>query len=867
MLQSGMFAPINLDNVYTDENLSLLPDMAVTGAEYYTYTYKNTAEVNCDDVKGTGDDDDGQWKLRLNGVNYRSVITVGGTELGHTVGMFSTHTFDVPSSAFATSGDVCSLNLEVLVSPPDQVGDASQGGQGGDHEIARNGPVTQFSVGWDWIQATPDRHTGIWDTVELFKVGTLSVTEPLVSADVEASSAVVQVNVAATGGGKVVAELVDAGGVVVATAATQVSKSTSASGDKVSIGPLVVPDLQLWWPHTLGEAYLYEVVISTEREEDGLREEALRFTYGFREVEGYIHEDTQGWAFKVNGQDVFLQGGNWITTDQLLRYATNAKRYHDEVSLHRDMGLNLLRVWGGGVTERQGFYDAADKLGMLVWQEFWMTGDNNGRWGGNYSFPDSDTTYLRNVRSSVVSLRTHPSLLMYCGGNELYPDHVNPKPTIGRGIQAILATEDPGRFFSPSSMAPQVTVEQDPEAWDPMFSFANDDGPYSLLMPAEFYKTRNPGLAGYENTPQSINPELGSVGTPEYESMQLFLSEDVLASFPTRLSTEVHPTWDYHKYESYTSVFDGQTTPDPIVTATDYDHIYDEFGGSVPADTPEYCWRAQVVMYEQFKSLFEGFSAHAWEWYAGVLFWKSQTPWPALRGGLYDYYLRQTGGFWGVRSALKDTVHIQLDGPRQSGLRIVNKGAVSLDGLRVSAKTYDLSGQVLVDVSADVPYAVGAASVLALPATILGNLWPVGEDSIEFVELALHQGDEVRSRNSYFSARDTNAARTQTARLQTTQVAQSQPSKDATAITASVTVTNAASGPVAFMARLTLMYADAEPGTDARVLPTHYTVNYATIVPGAQVHVDLAFALPTARPLRLRVDGFNVEESFIDVTV
>ena len=61
-------------------------------------------------------------------------------------------------------------------------------------------------------------------------------------------------------------------------------------------------------------------------------------------------------------------GGNWIATDQLLRHTGNSQRYFDEVRMHAEMGLNLIRVWGGGLTERPEFYDAADALGVFVMQ-------------------------------------------------------------------------------------------------------------------------------------------------------------------------------------------------------------------------------------------------------------------------------------------------------------------------------------------------------------------------------------------------------------------------------------------------------------------------------------------------------------------
>jgi mannosylglycoprotein endo-beta-mannosidase len=81
----------------------------------------------------------------------------------------------------------------------------------------------------------------------------------------------------------------------------------------------------------------------------------------------------------VNNRDIYLEGGNWITTDIFLRYANDKQRYYDEVKFHKSMGMNLIRVWGGGITERRSFYEACDKYGVFVYQEFWMTGDNNGK--------------------------------------------------------------------------------------------------------------------------------------------------------------------------------------------------------------------------------------------------------------------------------------------------------------------------------------------------------------------------------------------------------------------------------------------------------------------------------------------------------
>ena len=140
--------------------------------------------------------------------------------------------------------------------------------------------------------------------------------------------------------------------------------------------------------------------------------------FGVRTFSTYVDtEETNGRVFLCNGVKIFIQGGNWIGTDQFLRYSTSSERYMNEILLRTQMGLNMIRVWGGGITERPEFYDAADELGMLIWQEFWMTGDNNGRWAGSYASPIDHSVYLACVKDVILMLRNHRKL---CTSNMIY---------------------------------------------------------------------------------------------------------------------------------------------------------------------------------------------------------------------------------------------------------------------------------------------------------------------------------------------------------------------------------------------------------------------------------------------------------------
>jgi len=152
------------------------------------------------------------------------------------------------------------------------------------------------------------------------------------------------------------------------------------------------------------------------------------------------------------------------------------QRYKDEVNLHKHAGLNLIRVWGGGLTERPEFYEACDEAGMLVMQEFWMSGDNNGRWAGSYDWPTDKEAYLEMALDMVNMIRSHPSLLFYCGGNELWPVELNPPKQIQEGLTSIINERD-GRFLIMSSMDGGYNG-MNMSDHDTSYGLAVKDGPY-----------------------------------------------------------------------------------------------------------------------------------------------------------------------------------------------------------------------------------------------------------------------------------------------------------------------------------------------------------------------------------------------------
>lgn len=169
---------------------------------------------------------------------------------------------------------------------------------------------------------------------------------------------------------------------------------------------------KLWWCNGLGAAHLYSSVIRLARADRSLDEKDHRF--GIRTIELVREEDSIGTSFffKLNGREVFAKGANYIPQD-LFPSRVEDRRYMELLSAVEEAGMNMLRVWGGGVYERDLFYDLCDEKGIMVWQDFMFAG----------SLYPSDTSFLftveRELEDNIRRLRRHPCLALWCGNNEI----------------------------------------------------------------------------------------------------------------------------------------------------------------------------------------------------------------------------------------------------------------------------------------------------------------------------------------------------------------------------------------------------------------------------------------------------------------
>ncbi|RZK91214.1 MAG: glycosyl hydrolase, partial [Pedobacter sp.] len=580
---------------------------------------------------------------------------------------------------------------------------------------------------------------------------------------------------------------------------------------EVSFPDLVLQNPRLWWPNGYGEQYLYDANIKFISNAQTLDQENLKV--GVRQIDNLWNEQTRSMGAYVNGQKIFIKGGNWIISDAMLRFSD--ARYDAEVRYHKDMNLNLIRIWGGAILERPEFYNACDKYGLLVFQDFWFSGDCNGRWVDpmkkddqwtRRKYPDNHNLVLTAIEDQVKMIRNHASLAFWCGGNEITP----PADILQPMKDDILPRLDGTRILFDFSNSDEMSFNS---------LGGNGDGPYGIQNPTSFWA----------NKTFPYNSEVGSVGVGDFESLERFIPKGNLLA--PQFKEKPDSVWDYHKYIGY-------------------DEYINPYGKA--KDAKDFAMKAQLVNYDQYRALMEGFSSHMWEWYTGSIIWKTQNPWTAMRGQMYDYYLDPNACLYGLRKG-SEPLHVMMN-PLDSMVTVVNNGFLTRDNLMVQAKVYDMDGKDYF--YSQVFNSIGPSSVRRF-FPLNDYLKKLDKKDGVFVSLRiLDESQKVLSENLYWlPAKDGEYKGLQKMKSVAPEVKATQNVKGKVL----VTLTNSAGNPVAFFNRIALI--DAASGK--RILPAFYDDNYISILPGESKTVTVEY--PGNQKTAVEVYGWNVEKTRIEV--
>ena len=382
-------------------------------------------------------------KLRLicRGIDYSGRIWLNGMLLGRHEGTFIPAEFDI--TGVARPGDENHLAIMIDPAPdvPGQIGYSNQ--------VRRLKP--RFSYKWDFT--TRLVQLGLWDDVEIAATGPAHIDNAWVRTELTGADARACVRAAIVSAQACEARLeirLKLGGTVVAEGETDVNL---AAGENTAEIRLSIPEPQTWWPNGLGDQPVYSAEIAL-RGPGGEEWDSTAVTFGLRTIEMVQNEDAPAGAdpytMVVNGRKVYLRGWNFVPVDHMYGLA-NEQKYQWLIELARRANVNMLRIWGGGIIEKDIFYDLCDKAGILVWQE--MPQSSSGLSNDPPTEPSFLETLKAVARSALRRLRNHPSLAVWCGGNEL-ADGLDPLDATHPNLAAIgevVREEAPHLVYRPTS--------------------------------------------------------------------------------------------------------------------------------------------------------------------------------------------------------------------------------------------------------------------------------------------------------------------------------------------------------------------------------------------------------------------------------
>jgi len=379
---------------------------------------------------------------------------------------------------------------------------------------------------------------------------------------------------------------------------------------------LIVPmrNPQLWWPNEMGEQLLYDFEVVLKKDNRVL--DSKKFKSGIRTFEMVDEPDSIGRAFyfKVNGVPMYAKGANYVP-EEMIETWIDVNHTIQLLEQAKDAHFNMLRVWGGGIYPSDDFFNICDSLGILVWEDFMYAGTM-------YPY---DEAFLENARieaeEQVRRLASHPSLALWCGGNEISEGYYNwgwqkslnwseeDDQAIKAGYDQLFETilpeavtlYDGTRPYWPSSPSkgwgsPESLTEGDVHYW----------GVWWGELPYEVYREK----VG------RFNSEYGYQSYPDYQTLLKIAQGE-------ELSKDAEVIASHQKHARGTRQID--------------DFIQRYYPNAQPKDFEEYVHLSQL---SQAYGMEIAIEAHrtAKPYNMGTLYWQLNDAWPVTSWSSIDYY-------------------------------------------------------------------------------------------------------------------------------------------------------------------------------------------------------------------------------------
>lgn len=438
---------------------------------------------------------------------------------------------------------------------------------------------------------------------------------------------------------------------------------------------------RLWWPNGLGEPNLYDFVTTVESRgtTDSHSQEI-----GLRSIKLHNDKDQYGHNlyFEVNGKPVFMKGVDMVPLDNFLPRITREK-YEKHVLDAKNVNMNMIRVWGGGVYEDDYFYQLCDRNGILVWQDFMFACS---------TYP-ADDKFLANIRQEAVDnvrrLRNHACLALWCGNNEcqdVFYGWGNRKEYYEKkGVLPLLESQFKAMYFK---TLPEVVAEYGGgTSYRPSSPFAFEDTPSDGINGDDHYwgVWHGRDSIGHYNVKRArFFSEYGFQSFPEFESVKLYAPQE--------------RDWDINSEVMMSHQRAGSYANNLI-----REYMADEFG--VPDNFEDFLYVGMILQGDAIKTAME---AHRRDmpYCMGTLVWQHNDCWPVASWAGRDYYGRWKAQQYYARNAYRDilvsplvkgdtlNVHIVSD-RRKNAKGVLLVSAMTLDGKSIWQKKSTVTAEAL----------------------------------------------------------------------------------------------------------------------------------------------------------------------------
>lgn len=508
------------------------------------------------------------------------------------------------------------------------VNDDSDMGGLGDKKLSIFARKAPFHYGWDWGPRFVT--SGIYKPVELMIYEELMIEDLYIRmTTVEEHEAIGEVEIALN---------VAHSGIYTFTLHTESYRMEKTyevqEGHQTITLPVTIKQPKRWYTHDLGEPYMYTFTLTARDEKRLIAHKQLKT--GLRKVRLITDKDQAGTSFyfELNDQPLFIKGANHIPNDSFVSEVTD-QRYQKEIDAALFAGMNMLRVWGGGIYEMDVFYEKCDAAGILVWQDFMFA----------CSMYPGDEAFVANVKQEAIDqvkrLRHHPSIALWCGNNEMDAAWAHYEEDGGWGWKKPFSNQQREKIWSDYQkifhgvLKETVAKYTTEDYWSssPLRSEIEDVSRHA-------FTASNAGDVHYWDVWHGKKPF-----EAYHDNVGRFMSEYGFQSFPEKRTIDTFLTEKDYAIDSQFMLHHQKNG--------DGNHLIETYMSEAlpkPKDFEGYLYLSQVLQQEAIKQAIE---AHrkAMPYCMGTLYWQLNDCWPVASWSSIDYFGRYKALHYQVRES------------------------------------------------------------------------------------------------------------------------------------------------------------------------------------------------------------------------